>query len=538
MIQVKRLANKPLIIAAALATLLAVVTTRQALYLSADPVTEKDCSPLVPLGEVESVPVASQSRSVTSVSWAQQGGSINDFSCLNRTHVYGIVEVKDTATIRRALSFARDNDLSVSIAGARHSQGGQAFAPDSVVLDMRQFNEISLDAERRIVTIQSGATWHDIQNVLHPAFAVKAMQSTDIFTVGGSISVNAHGMDHRAGSVGRTVRAMRVMLADGTIQTLSRTRHPELFNLVVGGYGLFGIILDADIEVTDNRVYRSERRTLDYADFPALFDQEIVPDESYALMYGHLSTAPQSFLREMLLYTYREVDAIGAEIPPLQEVSSTRLRRLVFNLSKYGPVAMRLKWWAEKYIEPRLEACTVSLPQPSDGANGCFVSRNGPMHDSVEYLMNDFEDETDILHEYYVPRHQFMAFVDGLRRISLAHDANLLNASVRVVHREDNFLNYAPTDMFAIVLYLNQSTDADGTGRMARLTSELIDLTLALNGRFFLPYQLHYTAEQLERSYPEVGAFFEAKNRFDPDGLFTNTFYEKYEPLVERQTSF
>jgi len=41
---------------------------------------------------------------------------------------------------------------------------------------------------------------------------VKAMQSTDIFTVGGSISVNAHGMDHRAGSVGETVRTMRIML--------------------------------------------------------------------------------------------------------------------------------------------------------------------------------------------------------------------------------------------------------------------------------------------------------------------------------------
>jgi len=25
------------------------------------------------------------------------------------------------------------------------------------------------------------------------------MQSTDIFSVGGSISVNAHGMDHQAG---------------------------------------------------------------------------------------------------------------------------------------------------------------------------------------------------------------------------------------------------------------------------------------------------------------------------------------------------
>jgi len=41
------------------------------------------------------------------------------------------------------------------------------------------------------------------------------MQSTDIFTVGGSISVNAHGMDHQAGAVMGSLRSMRVMLADG-----------------------------------------------------------------------------------------------------------------------------------------------------------------------------------------------------------------------------------------------------------------------------------------------------------------------------------
>jgi FAD/FMN-containing dehydrogenase len=78
-------------------------------------------------------------------------------------------------------------------------------------------------------------------------YAVKAMHSTDIFTVGGSIAVNAHGMDHQAGSVGRTVRSMRVLLPDGTIQRASPTENQELFNLVVGGYGLFGIVLDADL---------------------------------------------------------------------------------------------------------------------------------------------------------------------------------------------------------------------------------------------------------------------------------------------------
>ena len=131
-----------------------------------------------------------------------------------------------------------------------------------------------------------------------------------------------------------------------------------------------------------------------------------------------------------------------------------------------------------------------------------------------------------------MPRGRFVEFVDGLRSVLEANRANLLNASVRVVHKEDNFLTYAPEDMFAVVLYLNQMTDEKGNAKMIRLTRELIDLTAKSGGRFFLPYQLHYTAAQLRRSYPEIDAFFRAKQKYDPGHILTNTFYNKYAPLI------
>jgi FAD/FMN-containing dehydrogenase len=359
------------------------------------------------------------------------------------------------------------------------------------------------------------------------------MQSTDIFTVGGSISVNAHGMDHRAGSVGQTVRSMRVMLADGTIRDISRATDARLFDLVVGGYGLFGIILDAELEVTPNVVYQSGRETLDYRAFVPELTSRLLPDQGYGLMYGHLSTSPGSLLEEMLLYVYRQVDAPDAQMPPLGEVSQIKLRRLVFNLSKQGPMAMRLKWFAEKHVEPMIESCTVSRTQAMGDGEACFVSRNDPMHDSVPYLQNRLPEETDILHEYFVPRDRFVPFVDGLREIVRATGANLLNASVRVVRKEDNFLTYAPSDdMLAVVLYLNQSTDRDGNTAMADVTRSIVDLCLRSGGRFFLPYQVHYTREQLERSYPQIRAFMAARSEFDPDRLLTSTFAEKIEAML------
>jgi FAD/FMN-containing dehydrogenase len=514
---------------AVLAVLCGIYGFRKLQALAADPDGEKNCKIAdsedqgkADLGKIKAV------APLQGVKWSQLGGTINDASCLNKTEIYGIVEVHGIDDIAKTLAFARDNKLSVTTAGVRHSMGGQAFRKGGIVLDMRTFNRIMLNEASRSVTVQPGATWHDIQNTLHPRFAVRAMQSTDIFSVGGSISVNAHGMDHQAGALARSIKSMKVMLADGTVKTVSPAENRELFDLVVGGYGLFGVIVEAELDIADNHVYQTGRRVLDYKEFPALFAGEIEKDKNIGLMYGHLSTAPSSFLKEMLIYTYTGVDGGDFNRQPLGEVSGIKLRRAIVNLSKQGPLFQEMKWFSEKHIEHRMENCTVTRAQAIGSAEACLVNRNDPMHDSVPYLRNSLPDDTDILHEYFIPRSQFVPFVDGMRKIMTENRTNLLNASVRVVHQEGNFLTYSPEPAFSLVLYINQTTDEEGNRQMKKTTEQLIDLTIAHKGRFFLPYQLYYSREQLKRSYPQIDAFFAAKRKYDPDGLFTNTFYQKY----------
>jgi FAD/FMN-containing dehydrogenase len=527
--KLKQKLNKKIALLTAIVVVAGAFTIQKIRYYSADPAGEKNCPPLIPNNADQNKPTTMQVLEQTApLQMEQKGGFINDASCLNLTSVFGVKKIKNEEDVKNALIYASQNSIKVSMAGAKHSMGGHAFAKNALVMDMTQFNNVRLNEDRKTITVQSGATWHDIQNYLHPKYAVKAMQSTDIFTVGGSISVNAHGMDHHAGALANTIRSMRVMMTDGSIKTLSRTQNPELFRLVIGGYGLFGVILDAELDIVDNAVYETGRKIVDYKNFPEMFNAEIIKNEKLGLFYGHLSTSPGSFLKEMILYTYEEVDSAGTEIAPLQEVASTKLRRFVINLSKKGDMAMRLKWFVEKNLEPKMEACTVNRNQAMKDGEACLVSRNEPMHDSVKYLKNSLKNDTDILHEYFIPREKFIEFIDGMRGIMERNNTNLLNASVRVVHKEDVFLNYAPNDAFSIVLYINQTTDDKGNQGMRKVTQELIDLTSKVNGRFFLPYQLHYTQAQLMTAYPEIGEFFDLKKKYDPQETLTSTFYEKY----------
>ena len=67
---------------------------------------------------------------------------------------------------------------------------------------------------------------------------------------------------------------------------------------------------------------------------------------------------------------------------------------------------------------------------------------------------------------------------------------------------------------------------------MVRFTRELIDLTIQSRGTVLpaLPAALH--AGAAARAYPEIEAFFRAKDIYDPQHLLTNTFYNKYAPLI------
>src|SRR5436190_24234876 len=85
--------------------------------LAADPDGEKNCrtanSEDQGKADLEKIKAIAP---LQSVKWSQLGGAINDASCLNRTEIYGVVEVHSVDDIARTLAFARDNKLSVTTA--------------------------------------------------------------------------------------------------------------------------------------------------------------------------------------------------------------------------------------------------------------------------------------------------------------------------------------------------------------------------------------------------------------------------------------
>jgi FAD/FMN-containing dehydrogenase len=509
-------------------TLFGIFTARNTAEYAGAPERDKDCAFTYPSTADFAKPttlIANLPKAPFQL--AQSGGSINDASCLNRTAIYGIVNIASLEDVRNALQFARENNLKVTTAGQRHSMGGQAFVRDGLVLDMRGFNQIRIDREHKIAHVQSGATWMQLQTLVDPlGLAVQAMQSINIFTIGGTLSVNAHGIAHRPGPVASTVKSFRIMLHDGTVKNVSPNENSELYRFALGGYGLFGVILDADLQLVDNEMYEMKTKIMDYKDVPAFYSKNVAMNDDVGLIYGRLSVSPTSYLREVVLRAYNKTQFEG-QMPPLAPDSHVRLERLIINLSKTGALGRWVRWTTEKYFEPRLHLC-VPRNNAMTQREPCLVSRNREMFDSMAYLKNRLND-TDILQEYFIPPGQMDKFVDGLRDIVVRDRANLLNITIRVVHKDTvTALPYAKEDMFAFVLYFNQKLNRASSQTLQKTTTDLIDLAASLHGTYYLPYQLYYSPGQLRQSYPEVDEVFAAKRKYDPAELFSNTWYEKY----------
>ena len=459
----------------------------------------------------------------------QVRGTVNDTSCLNATPVYGVARPVDVNEVRRALRFARTHDLTVVTSGTRHAMGGQNAAAGALVLDMRDMATVRVQPTRQTATVAAGAIWRDVLEAAHShGLAVAAMPSIDTLSVGGTVSVNAHGADFRVGSLASTVRSLTLVTADGSVHHLSRTQQPVLFRAVVGGYGLFGVIVDVEIDLVPNQMYELRQSSVATGDLPSHLRRHVFTDPTARLAYAHLSTSPGSLLDEAIVYSHHDLPGYTEPIPPLRSEQNSRFGRLILNLARHGGIAQRAKWALQRDLLPHVRRCHEPRNEALRAAEACLVSRNQAMHNDLGLLRNNMTSYTDVLQEYFLPPEELPTFLDAARSSLRRHDAQLLNASVRVVHDNDVLLDYARGDRLSVVLYLSQQISADANADMAALNRDLLDAALERGGTFYLPYQQHYGHEQVARAYPMLEEFFALKKRYDPEGRFRNSIYDRF----------
>jgi len=132
---------------------------------------------------------------------------------------------------------------------------------------------IHFDAHTGRLKCEAGVVLRDIQRLMIPrGWILPVTPGTQLITVGGAIANDVHGKNHDvAGSFGDHVRRIRLARTDGEIIECGPDIRPDWFAATIGGAGLTGIIIDADIQLQRTAGPWLDTETVPYADLNTFF---------------------------------------------------------------------------------------------------------------------------------------------------------------------------------------------------------------------------------------------------------------------------
>src|SRR6266446_9126600 len=242
---------------------------------------------------------------------------VNDVhSQLNPTRVLGILQPRSPEDVREIIRSARKDRKVISIAGGRHAMGGQEFGTGTLLIDVRRLNRIlDLNHHTGVLEVEAGIEWPELidgylalQSGSGQTWGIAQKQTgADRLTISGTIAANAHGRGLKMKPFVSDVESFILVDATGTANPCSRTENPELFRLVTGGYGLFGIVTSMRLRlVPRSKVERVvEIRTVD--DLMAAFNKRVSDGFQYGDFQFSIQHDSDDFLRKGVFSCYRPV---------------------------------------------------------------------------------------------------------------------------------------------------------------------------------------------------------------------------------------
>lgn len=160
-----------------------------------------------------------------------------------------VLRAQQVADVIAGVSFARDNDLDLSIRGGGHSAPGFGTNDGGLVIDMSPMRTVHVNPRKKTARVDSGATWGDFNYATH---------RFGLATTGGIISTTGVSGLTLGGGIGYLSRAFGlsidnllsadVVTADGELRTASTQENEDLFWGLRGG-GNFGAVTSLEFQL-------------------------------------------------------------------------------------------------------------------------------------------------------------------------------------------------------------------------------------------------------------------------------------------------
>lgn len=371
---------------------------------------------------------------------------------------------------------------------------------------------IHLDSATGRVRVDAGVSLDAlVTHCIGHGWFVPVQPGTRMISIGGAIAAHVHGKNHhRDGAFGAHVRAMDLLCADGEVRHLDPERDHDLWWATVGGMGLTGVILAAEVQmmpVVSSRC-RVDTRRID--DLDTMLEVMAAQDADYRYSVAWVDLATRRRGRGVLTRgDHATVDEVIAAEGPRCDPHALPPRRPL-------PVPARL---------PQLVR-----PSVIHAFNTAYF-RRAPRHRVGEITsLGAFFTPLDVLADWphlygragFI-QYQFVLPFGAEDALSRAIDllaASPTGAALGVLKR------FGPGDAAMLGFPMPGWTLAAdlpaGLAALARTVAQLDDLVLEHGGRIYLAKDAVSQPEVVRAGYGELSRWRDICAQVDPDHIWTS----------------
>ncbi|WP_019677650.1 FAD-binding protein [Arsukibacterium perlucidum] len=466
---------------------------------------------------------------------SEQAIVVNDVHAkLNTTTMQHCLQPATVAEVIAAVTLANKEGSTLSVAGGRHAMGGQQFVTAGVLLDLSCLNKLEhFDPELGQVRVQAGIQWPDLMRKLHVMqygnsrqWGIRQKQTgADRLSVGGAIAANIHGRGLDMAPFVADIVSLDLVNAHGQLVHCSRQQNLELFRLVVGGYGLFGIVVTATLQLAARQQVVREVELCSLTEMIAALPERIAA----GYLYGdfQFETAPDSagFLCHGIFSCYRPVatEPIAKQQLRLSKANWQQLLYLAHTdkaeafsrFSQFYLASSGQRYWSDSHqLSIYLDDYHLALDQQL--ARGCAGS--------------------EMITELYVPLQALQHFMADCAADFRQHKVDLIYGTVRFIRRDaETTLAWARQDYACVIFNLHIDHLPEAISAAASHFRRLIDIAIRYQGSYFLTYHSFATKQQLLTCYPQFVEFMQQKRRYDPELRLQSNWYRHYSEMFSEE---
>jgi FAD/FMN-containing dehydrogenase len=320
------------------------------------------------------------------------------------------------------------------------------------------------------------------------------------------------------------VESFLLVDATGELRRCSRSENAELFRLAIGGYGLFGIVVQVTLRLSPRTKLRRDVEIIHIEDLMAAFETRIAGGYLYGDFQFSTDPASDGFLRRGVFACYRPVDPATPVAEDQHELGREDWLRLLH--LGHTDRAKAFEVYSRHYL-----ATSGQIYWSDSHQLGAYID---DYHKLLDRQLGATTPASEMITEIYVPRHQLADFMAAARQDFRRHDVDFIYGTIRLIERDrESFLAWAREAYACIVFNLHVPHSPAGVKKASADFRRLIDRGLERDGSFFLTYHRWAARSQVDAAYPQFNDFLHHKRHHDPAERFQSSWYRHHKALLE-----